>query len=127
MDYQQLSFEELQRRKWEIEQQQIELDRLLKQRLREDKGDFVRELRDMIIGRGYEVEDIGEQLIGRRRKAGEPVTGKRYVDPENPEHTYKRGPLPQWFKEKMLARGYNPEDKQQRETFKAEHLTLLAA
>jgi hypothetical protein len=34
--------------------------------------------------------------------------------------------VPAWLKEKMVASGYDPADKAQREEFKASHLQLAA-
>jgi DNA-binding protein H-NS len=99
--------------------------RLLKQRLREERGDFVRELRERIEGKGYEVNEIAALLMGRSGNARSSMSVKRYFDPENSEQVYTRGPLPQWLREKMLAKGHNPETKEGRDRFKAECLTLV--
>ena len=48
------------------------------------------------------------------------------MDPENPQRTYARGPLPSWLREKMQAAGYDPADKAQRDDFKATRLRLAA-
>ncbi|KAA6183049.1 H-NS histone family protein [Thiohalocapsa marina] len=126
MELEHLSVDELRQRKLEMEQQQAEMDRLLAQKLRETRRDFVRELRDLIEARGYSVEEIGEQLAGRRRGGGgAQPSGKYYVDPQDPDNVYKRGPLPGWLKDKMRADGYDPDNKAQRDDYKASHLTLV--
>jgi DNA-binding protein H-NS len=125
MEYAKLSLDELQQQALEIEQQQADLERLLKQRLREERGDFVRELRERIEGKGYEVNEIAALLMGRSGTARSPMSVKRYVDPENSAHVYTRGPLPQWMREKMLAKGYDLDTKEGRDRFKAECLTLV--
>ena len=64
---------------------------------------------------------------GRRKSIGTGRSGgRRYVDPHNPDNTYSRGPLPAWMKERMLAAGYDPADKGQREEFKTSQLELVA-
>jgi DNA-binding protein H-NS len=65
---------------------------------------------------------------GRRKAAGQRRSGNypQYVDPENPANTYSRGPVPTWLKEKMIASGYDPANKDQREEFKTSHLQLAA-
>jgi len=125
MEYAQLSLEELQQQALEIDQQQADLERLLRQRLKEERGDFVRELRERIEGKGYEVNEIAALLMSRSGTARSRFSVKRYVDPENSAHVYTRGPLPQWMKETMLAKGYEPNTKEGRDSFKAECLTLV--
>jgi DNA-binding protein H-NS len=125
MEYAQLSLEELQQQALEVEQQPADLERLLRQRLREERGDFVRELRERIEGKGYEVNEIAALLMGRSGNARSRSSMKCYVDSEDSEHVYTRSPLPQWMREKMLAKGYNPETKEGRDRFKAECLTLV--
>ncbi|MFE8033567.1 H-NS histone family protein [Thiohalocapsa marina] len=123
--YEHLDIDALHQHKQEIEQQQVEIERLLKVKLKEAKGDFVRELRAQIEAKGYEVSDIANQLLGRKRGGGAERTGSYYVDPDDAGNTYKRGPLPQWLKEKMLAQGFDPTVREQRDAFKAEHLNLV--
>jgi hypothetical protein len=47
------------------------------------------------------------------------MPGKRclivFVDPANPGNTYSRGPVPVWLREKMIAAGYDPKEKDRRE------------
>ncbi|KAA6182597.1 H-NS histone family protein [Thiohalocapsa marina] len=123
--FEHLDIDELQRHQQEMAQKQVEIERLLKVKLKEAKGDFVRELRAQIEARGYEVSDIASQLLGRKRGGGAEPTGSYYVDPDDPSNTYKRGPVPQWLKNKMLAQGFDPTDREQRDAFKAEHLNLV--
>lgn len=108
-------------------QQQYDLERALKQQLAAERKDFVDELRAMIEERGYDSSEIGEMLSkrrGRRRSAGG-SGGARFVDPNNPENSYSRGPLPAWFKEQMAAAGLDWSNKDDRETFKANYLSRV--
>jgi DNA-binding protein H-NS len=101
---------------------------LRKQRAAELSG-FAREIRDQIIARGYTVDQVVSLLTkGSRKGVVGPRSGgyPRYVDPDNPANTYSRGPVPVWLKEKMVAAGYDPADRAQREEFKAAHLELVA-
>lgn len=120
-----MSLEDLQRRRLELEQQQAELDRLFRQRHREARQDFLREIRELIHDRGYAIEEIAEQLVGRRRRSEGLNEGRRYIDPDNADNYYKRGPMPPWLRDKMIENGFNPESRSQRETFKAKHLKLV--
>ena len=112
---------------------QIEADKkaleaaLRKQRAAELSG-FAREIRDQIVARGYSVDEVVSVLSkGSRRGVGGAGSGSypRYVDPDNPANTYSRGPVPEWLKEKMIAGGYDPANRGQREEFKAVHLQLI--
>ncbi|KAA6181534.1 H-NS histone family protein [Thiohalocapsa marina] len=124
--FEHLDIDELHQQRQEIEQQQAEIERLLKRKLKEAKGDFVRELRAQIEAQGYEVADIASQLLGRKRGAATAPTGSYYVDPDDPDNTYKRGAIPRWLKDKMAAMGFDPDSRAQRDAFKAEHLTFVA-
>ncbi|KAA6182726.1 H-NS histone family protein [Thiohalocapsa marina] len=124
--FEHLDIDDLQRHQQEMAEKQAEINRLLTLKLKEAKGDFVRELRAQIEAKGYEVVDIANQLLGRKRGGGAERTGSYYVDPDDAGNTYKRGPVPQWLKNKMLAQGFDPTDREQRDAFKAEHLTLVA-
>jgi DNA-binding protein H-NS len=113
---------------------QVEADRkaleaaFRKQRAAELSG-FAKEIKDQITERGYTVDEVFSVLTkGRRKSVGKRRSGNypQYVDPDNPDNTYSRGPVPVWMKEKMIASGYDPEDKAQREEFKASHLKLAA-
>ena len=103
------------------------------QRKEEAKGELAQEIRDLIAERGYAVEDIAELLQKDRRRKKPAVQRKGagryacYVDPENPENIYTRGPLPKWFRAKMEEKGYDPDSTQDRTTFKQNHLELQEA
>ena len=101
---------------------------LKKQRAAELSG-FATEIRDQIIERGYEVDQVVAALTkGRRRASNGRQSGDyaRYVDPENPERRYTRGPLPKWLQEMMTASGFDPADKAHRDKFKETHLEKVA-
>jgi len=101
---------------------------LRKQRAAELSG-FAREIREQITERGYTVDEVFSVLSkGRKKAAGglHRANYPRYVDPDNPDNTYSRGPVPVWLKERMVAAGYDPADKGQREEFKAAHLKLVS-
>ncbi|WP_170265817.1 H-NS histone family protein [Thiohalocapsa marina] len=125
--FEHLDLEALQQQMQATAEEHAEIERLLQQKLKEAKGDFVRSLRAQITEQGYDVVDIANQLLGRKRGSVAPISGSYYVDPDDPSNTYKRGPLPRWLKEKMLAAGLDPESKQQRDDYKADHLTFVSA
>jgi hypothetical protein len=64
----------------------------------------------------------GRRGPSRRRGQSRP----HFVDPDNPAHTYSKGPLPAWLREKMHTAGYDAADKAQREAFKSNFLKQVA-
>jgi DNA-binding protein H-NS len=132
LDYKSLSVDELQAQLHEIEQNKATLEKALNQRWHEAKAELAHEIREMITTRGYDLDDILELVTPKRRKAA--VAAKKgnrnytsYVDPENPDNVYVRGVLPKWMKEKMIAQGYDPSVKDDREAFKANYLQALTS
>ncbi|MEA1051877.1 H-NS histone family protein [Lamprobacter modestohalophilus] len=127
------SAEEIQAQIEQVKQEQYALERAFEARLKEEKKAFVEELKQIIAERGYQQDDIAEQLGGRQRKqrGKRPGAGSgnytQYVDPDNPENVYIRGRMPYWLIEKMAANGYDPENAEQRQQFKEEHLQKIAA
>ena len=124
-----LSAQEIQERLAQIEAEKTDLEAALKQQRAGELSGFAKEIRDQIVERGYTVEEVLSVLSkGRRRPAAGRRSGSypQYIDPDNPENTYSRGPVPVWMKEKMIAAGYDPADRAQREEFKTSHLALAA-
>ncbi len=75
---------------------------------------------------GHDVADIMGLLKGRKRRTT--ATSRSYttyVDPNNAANTYVRGSLPAWLKAKMADAGVDLQNKEQRETFKQQHLKKL--
>lgn len=127
------STEEIQTQLDQIKQEQNALERALEARLKDEKKAFVEELKQLIAERGYQHDDIAEQLGARQRKQRIKRSGAgsgnytQYVDPDNPENVYIRGRMPYWLIEKMAANGYDPENAEQRQQFKEQHLQKIAA
>lgn len=129
MDYQSLSVDELQSQLQEVEQSKATLEKALYQRWHEAKSELAQEIREMVSTRGYDMDEIIDLVLPKRRRAVAAKKGNRnytrYIDPENPENFYVRGVLPKWMKEKMTANGYDPSVKDDREAFKAQHLQAV--
>lgn len=132
MEYTNLSLEEIQQQLDEIEQSKSELQRALSERRESERYGVAQEVKDLIIARGYDVEEIVPLVTTRRRRgraAARTTSGsrdyRRYVDPENSDNYYVRGVLPGWMKQKMQEQGYDPSVKADREAFKANYLQLV--
>lgn len=129
MEYQHLSAEELKNQIEQTKQREAELQKALSQRWQTEKVELAQEIRGMIDERGFNVDDIIEHLIPSKRRRGSSGPKKsgsgnyiRYVDPENPNNVYTRGVLPRWMKNKMAALGLDSSNKEDRESFKTNHL-----
>ena len=124
-----LSAQEIQEQLAKIEAEKKELEAALRKQRAAELSGFAREIKDQIIERGYTVDEIFSVLSRGRRT---PASDRRsrhypqYVDPDNPANTYSRGPMPAWLKEKMIAAGYDPADKGQRDEFKTSQLEQVA-
>ncbi len=120
-----LSIEQIESQLAQIEADRKKLETALKQRRTVELSDFAKEIGEKITERGYQIDEV-VALLSRRKKSASKRTRSaeyvRYVDPDNPAHSYSRGPLPGWLREKMEAAGYDPADKAQREEFKSSHL-----
>ncbi len=127
MEYQSLSVDELQAQLEQVEQNKAELEKAIGRRWQEAKSELAQQIREMIDERGYDLDEILSLVAGRRRRAT--AAGKKggrtyvkYVDPENSGNVYVRGVLPGWMKEKMVAQGYDPSIRADREAFKSNYL-----
>ena len=124
-----LSLTEIQNKLAQVEADRKALEAALKAQRAAELTDFANQIRDQITERGYTVDEVFAALTkGRRKASGKRRAGdyNRYVDPNNPERGYSRGPLPAWLREMMIAEGYDVADKAQREEFKANYLTQAA-
>jgi DNA-binding protein H-NS len=124
-----LSVEEIEERLVQIEADKHALEAALEKQRTAELARFAAEIRDQIRERGYSLDEVfgllsnrGLRTLGRRRAGFYP----RYVDPQNPVNTYSRGPVPVWLREKMIAKGYDPQSKAQRDAFKSTHLEQAA-
>lgn len=133
-----MSLEELQQHLAELEQQRAIVFHELEQRKQQGKYDVAQQVRDLIIGQGYSLEEILPLVTAKRRRsstrrqqvsvpeatpqAPAAPQGVYYVDPDNPANTYVKGALPAWLKEKIVAQGLDPKSKEDRIRFKAEFL-----
>jgi DNA-binding protein H-NS len=123
-----LDVDQIEQKLAQIEADREKLQAALQQRRQADLVDFVETIRGQITERGYRTDDVIALLQKRRRgpkrrrAQGQPY----FVDPDNAAHTYSKGPLPAWLREKMQAAGYDPTDKAQREAFKSTCLKQVA-
>jgi DNA-binding protein H-NS len=121
--------EEIQAQIAQLDAEKAALQAALRERHAAEFAKFVNEFREQIFARGYRVDDVLARLgKGDRQRSAKTrsVRITRYIDPEVPERSYARGPLPAWLREKMQAAGYDPADKAQRDAFKATHLQQAA-
>jgi len=125
-----LSVDEIQQQLKDLAQNRADLEQALVQRYQQAKLDLVQQIKDLIQEQGFEITEIISLLGPKRRRTPGTKTGSlrqytKYVDPDNPENIYVRGVLPGWMKQKMQDQGYDPNSKQDRETFKANSLRIF--
>jgi DNA-binding protein H-NS len=123
-DLKNMSLEELNQRLVQLDEEWHAVYYAIEKRREQDVKDVAKEVRRMIVNQGFEVEEIMALVAGRGTAAAADSGYKVYLDPDNPENTYVRGPLPNWLKAKMTALGLDPSDKTQREAFKQQHLQV---
>jgi len=125
-DLSDLSLEQLQKRLDKLNSEWHEVEAAIATKKDAGKKELAKKIRQKITDAGHDVAEI-VGLIGLRKRRGS--TGSRsyttWVDPDNSANTYGRGPLPAWLKEKMSAMGVDPQNKEQREAFKQQHLKKL--
>jgi len=125
-----LSVGEIQQQLQELDQSRADLEQALAQRRKQTKSELVQEVRDLIQERGFEVDEIAPFINPRRKRSISTKTGSQrkyttYVDPDNSKNTYVRGVIPGWMKQKMQEQGYDPGSKEDRDTFKTNHLHVV--
>ncbi len=123
-----LSLDEIQERLDNIDNDRVELEKALELRRQQSRKELADEIKDMILSQGYELSEIIELVGTRKRGVGRGRGSRayiRYVDPENVDNVYIRGVLPKWMKDQMGAKGLDPKNKDDRITFKQQHLTRL--
>jgi DNA-binding protein H-NS len=74
-----------------------------------------------------EIVGLIQAKKGRAKRKNTNGGYARYVDPDNSDHVYVRGVLPNWLKEKMEAKGFNPAAKADRDQFREKYLKREAA
>lgn len=123
-----LSLDEIQERLNSIESDRAELEKALENKYQQSRKELANEVKELILSRGYEVGEIIDLVGGRKRGTGRGRGTRayvRYVDPANSDNVYIRGVLPRWMKDQMAEQGLDPKSKEDRDTFKQEHLTRV--
>jgi DNA-binding protein H-NS len=129
--YAQLSSDELKAHLDKLDAEKKALAQALETRREDEKRALADEIKAMIKDRGYDLDEITELVLGRKRRRAKSADANasyaRYADPDNPNNTYIRGRLPNWLVEKMSANGYDPSSAEHRAQFKEQHLVKVAA
>lgn len=125
MAFEDLSAEQLREKLAQTEHELAALARALEERHEAKKGEMALQVRNLILGAGYDLDEILPLVVVKARRRARATAGASdsrfatYADPENPERVYVRGVLPGWMKALMTEKGYDPTDKASREAFKA--------
>ena len=123
----------------DLEQQRLQALNALDQLQKRGKYDLADTIREMIAEQGFSVGEILPLLTSGRRRSQRaktqvttpqpvnPPAGAYYVDPEDAGNSYFRGAIPNWMKIKMQGQGLDPNNKEDRNTFKANYLRRVGA
>ena len=101
------------------------VEQAIEARRNEDKKVLAQEIKHKVREAGYDVGEIVGLIQAKKGRATRKKTNggyARYVDPDNSDHVYVRGVLPNWLKEKMEAKGFNPATKADRDQFRDKYL-----
>ena len=79
---------------------------------------------------GYTLDEImgalGYGQTSAKKRTRKQAEYTRLVNPENEAQVYTRGPFPSWLKAKMTEKGFDPKNKEHRQSFKADFLKVAA-
>ena len=90
-NFSQLSEEEIQQRLSSIESDRHALEKALERKRQDSKKQLADEIREMILGRGYELSEILQHLTPKKRGTRKSKSSRsytRYVDPADPNNVY---------------------------------------
>lgn len=120
-----MEYTELKAKLDSLEAEHKEIERVLLTKRSQRKAELATEFRERLLAEGFEAEEIADALVGRR---GRGKSSKRsypqYIDNNNPNNIYVRGPLPVWMKENMASVGLDASQKSDRERYKQEYMRI---
>lgn len=118
-----VSYTDLNNRLAQLEAERAEIERQLAAKRKERRKELLQEFRERAESEGFSLEEI----IGGSGRSRPPLeqSGSRpiYRLNSDPSKTYKRGRLPDWMRQMMSDLGLNPKSAEDRDKFKAEHMT----
>lgn len=95
------------------EQQIQALKAALQAKQQEALSNFVDGIKSNAETLGFSLSDIIDRLKpAKTKKSNVGKSAAVYVNPDNPDQTYTKGPKPGWLKERMASFGIDPADKQ---------------
>jgi DNA-binding protein H-NS len=89
---------------------------------------LVESLKAHIQKYGFDVEEIAEAMLPKRRSVRGPAKGRNsapatvYVDNET-GNTYSKGRVPEWLRAGMLKHQLNPDEKGSMKLYKEQYMT----
>jgi DNA-binding protein H-NS len=120
-----LSLKQLETRLEELNAEWHAVEQAIEARKIEDKEALAQEIKYKVREAGYDVGEIAGLIQAKKGGANRKKTNggyTRYVDPDNSDQVYVRGVLPNWLKEKMKAKGFDPAAKADRDQFRDKYL-----
>jgi len=119
-----------------LEARKAELESLASEAKKTNLPLVVEGIKTYIYDNGFSLDEVLPLLSpggkGKAKKSGKPraprTEGPRvtFTSRLNSEHTYVRGVIPAWLREEMAAAGFDPENKESRDKYKAERMLSSA-
>jgi DNA-binding protein H-NS len=114
-----------------LEARRAELEAAVQEAKKSSLPVIVQNVKAYIAENGFTLDEVMPLLApAQKRKASAKPKSKRVEGPrasftskKDPSKIYFRGVLPAWLKEEMVAAGFDPENKESRDKYKAEHMT----
>lgn len=111
-------------KKKKLQEQLKQLEQDNESVLKKEMDEFVNQIKEEIKENDFELKAVIDllqiELKGTNKKSSDRKTRKFkvLVDPDNPQNTYKTGPLTPWMKDKMKEQGLDPNKKEDVKEFK---------
>jgi DNA-binding protein H-NS len=115
-----------------LEARKAELEALASEAKKTNLPLVVEGIKTYIYDNGFTLNEVLPLLAGKAKKASKPRATRNegprvtFTSKTNPGNVYVRGVLPAWLKTDMLAAGFDPENKESRDKYKAEHMISSA-
>jgi len=115
-------FSALQARLKQIEEERVLLEQQMEAQKEEALDAIAVRVKEYISEQGFDPIEVVRKILPEKRKS----TSKSYVDNATGQ-VYVRGALPGWMREAMTNMGLDPANKEHREKYKTEHMTVKGA
>lgn len=115
------SYTDLSQRLAALDAEREEIAAEMAAKRKERRKELLREIREKVEAEGFSLEEV---ITGRTpAAAAKAESWPLYQLNADPSKSYRRGRLPDWMREMMREHGLDPRSAEDRDRFKAEHMT----